>query len=113
MQLQYLNAVFLLAGIEIIGLKKIPNGYYPEAYKEEADEKYPWWIVTTSFGDIKIGWRKRVISIDWSRTSFRGIVTEDEVTKDLYMVHAYGYPMAAQYLRALSTLPQNGGNAVE
>lgn len=57
----------------------------------------------TPKGLIQIGWRKRVISIDWSDTGIRRVVTEDDVTKDDTMVHAYSYAKALAYLTALAT----------
>lgn len=61
----------------------------------------PWWLIQVPQGIIQIGWRKRVISIDWSGTSFRGIITEDNVTKSDTMVHAWSEEKAIEYLKAL------------
>ena len=61
----------------------------------------PWWLVRTSRGLIKIGWRKRVINIDWSDTNLRVIVTPDDVTKSVVMVHAWSEEKAVEYLKAL------------
>jgi hypothetical protein len=51
----------LLALFPGCGHKKIPNEY-------SSDPNRPWLNVFTPKGTIKIGWRKRVINIDWSET---------------------------------------------
>lgn len=100
-------ALFLLAGIKVLGTDEIPNQYWPRTpdYLEIRD-KSPWWLVYTEFGTIKIGWRKRVIEIDWRRLELGGgkaavFVTQDDVTKDDYHVHAYSELKAVEYLHAL------------
>ena len=95
-------ALFLLAGIRVDSQDELPNEYWPRVpnYQQLRDES-PWWLVHTEFGMVKIGWRKRVISIDWRRTAVRAVVTEDDVTKDDTYVHAYSYVKALEYLTAL------------
>lgn len=76
--------------------EKIPNEY--------DKSNRPWFVVTTKIGHIKIGWRKRVIVIDWSRTTNKGRAVdlfEDDVTKDAHMIHAWGYEKAKQYIERL------------
>lgn len=99
MQKEQTLALFLLAGIRVDGYDELPNNYWPRvpAYLQ-AREASPWWLAHTELGTIKIGWRKRVISIEWDRTEYRCIVTEDDVTKSEAMVHAYSYADAVKYL---------------
>jgi hypothetical protein len=111
---KYLRALFLLAGIEVQGLFELANGYWPDQpdYAELRREN-PWWLVKTNFGMVRIGWRKRVINIDWEDTPVRAIVTTDDVTKDETMVHAYGYAKAVSHLQAWHreasrTVPDDG-----
>ena len=94
-----LQKVKLLAcfGNEPIYVKPIPNGYCSRA----CCEHLPWFLVTTKIGVIKIGWRKRVINIDWSETEVRKIISDDDVTKDETMIHAWAYEKAAEYLGVL------------
>lgn len=80
-----------------IYVEEIPNGYCSQA----CCEHLPWFVVTTRVGRIQIGWRKRVISINWSETAVRKIVTADNVTKDDRTVHAWNLEDAAKYLRVL------------
>jgi hypothetical protein len=94
-----MRAIFLLAGIEISSVFQLANEYWPDT-PDYADlrRESPWWLVRTAAGLVKIGWRKRVISIEWSDTCVRQVVTQDDVTKDDTMVHAYSYAKAVEYL---------------
>lgn len=89
-----MEAIFLLAGYEITGLKMIPNGY-------DGRPSSPWWKVSTTHGDFVIGWRKRVIEIDWSAIGPQPPITSDEVTKSDTLIHAWSYGRAVGYLGAL------------
>lgn len=95
-----INALFLEAGFEIKSAQQIENQYWPKDYVALRAEN-PWWLVTTEYGVIKIGWRKRVISINWEATAIRVEVTSDDVTKDNDMVHAYSMGKALEYLTEL------------
>ena len=81
-------------------MKAIPNQYHSGIYDT------PWFIVATKWGPIKIGWRKRVISISWagSQINHNGDITfkEEKVTTDRTLVHAWGEDKAVEYLRTLS-----------
>jgi hypothetical protein len=95
-----MRALFTLAKIEVLRVWRLPNGYYKD--DPEANKKSPWWLVKTSAGLVEIGWRKRVIAIDWSDTSIRELITADDVTKDETMVHAWGSLKAVEYLQRLA-----------
>jgi hypothetical protein len=95
LELDRLESLFNLADIVIIGKpRKLINGYWGEGH-------HPWWFVKTKMGYIEIGWRKRVISIDWTDTGLEVTATEDDVTKDKHFVRAYSYDDAIKYLRAV------------
>lgn len=104
------KALFLLAGFEIENIFELVNQYWPEAYQDLIQQN-PWWLVKTKHGLIKIGWRKRVINIDWSDTEYRaekfgdGVwpdsITKDEVTRSETNVHAWSYLKALEYLISL------------
>ncbi len=104
MKEQTMLGMFAVAGIPVLNHWKLVNKYWPDAedYYEEIRNS-PWWLVKTPKGLIQIGWRKRVISINWSDTEIEKIVTEDEVTKDVLSVHAYSEEKAIEYLKALTT----------
>lgn len=88
------RALFLLAGWDVTRLHPLRNGY-------SESRTDPWWLVETRNGLIRIGWRKRVISIDWESTELRQVITDNDVTKDEQSVHAWGYAKALEYLTAL------------
>lgn len=70
-----------------------------------------WLIVTTKVGHIKIGWRKRVINIDWSKTTNKTpgdeLFKEEETTKgggyedNKCYVHAWSLEKAKEYLKKI------------
>jgi hypothetical protein len=94
---QTMRGLFLLADIKVLQAWPLVNQY-------DADRKDPWWLVKTPAGLIKLGWRKRVISIDWSDTAIREVITDHEVTKDETMVHAWSVAKAVEYLEQLGFL---------
>jgi hypothetical protein len=99
------QAIFTLAGIHVLRMEPLIDGY---GYSPDDPRFYTtvprcvWWFVKTNCGWIKIGWRKRVINIDWSDTGIECDVTEDDVTKEKTMVHAYSTESAIQYLKVLA-----------
>lgn len=94
------RALFTLAGFAVSKIWRLENGYWPDSYIALRIAN-PWWLVKTEIGLIAIGWRKRVLSIDWSETNVRAIVTEDDATKGDDRVHAYSTAKALEYLSAL------------
>lgn len=95
----------------------LPNGYC----SRECCSHKPWFMFHTSDGDIKIGWRKHVISIEWQE-NFKpfdiAIFNSEDVTKwcddtDIYKavepgtnptnvkrgIHAWDKHKALEYLR--------------
>lgn len=86
---------------EPIFVEEIPNGYCGQG----CCRHLPWFIITTKVGRFKIGWRKRVISIDWSET--RGtLLCEDlfdgeNVTKGERDIHAWDLEKAKEYINRI------------
>lgn len=102
-------AIFTLAGIVVLKIKPLPDGYGYDPDDSRYFETVPrcvWWFVKTKAGWIEIGWRKRVISIDWSDTPVRAIVTQDDVTKEDTYVHAWTQEDAVKYLRNLASFAE-------
>jgi hypothetical protein len=64
-----------------------------------------WLLVMTPVGPIQIGWRKRVISIDFSQTvleeSAGELFPSEDVTKYDQVVHAWGYEKAKEYIERI------------
>lgn len=87
-----LLSLFKLSGLKVLESWDIKNGYHGT----ESD----WLLVKTEIGLIKIGWRKRVIEIDWTDTGIK-LVVKDDVTKGDYYCHAWSYPNAIEYLTEL------------
>lgn len=85
-----------------IFVEEIPNGYSPGAYYLR---HLPWFIVTTKLGRIKIGWRKRVINIDWSDSiiehTAEGLFPDEDTTKGDKYIHAWSLEKAKEYIEAL------------
>lgn len=82
-----------------IYVEEIPNEYCKGACCYDR----PWLIVTTNRGRIKIGWRKRVINIDWKDSTIKQsghqLFPNDEVTRWETGIHAYSYEDATRYLK--------------
>lgn len=96
-------------------LASIPNEYWKD------DEFGPWVELKTHMGSIKIGWRKRVINLDWSdivERKLKGALYErrehirnyfdsetlfkdEDVTKGKYYIHAWGHDKLVTYLQTL------------
>jgi len=103
------KSMFLLAGFDVKKTTQIENEYWPKAYVELIKSS-PWWLMDTQYGTIKIGWRKRVIAIDWQETGYVSeqngehtydSITDDAVTRGPCDVHAYSVPKAVEYLTTL------------
>ncbi len=93
-----------------IYVEEIPNGYGGE---DPYYCLYPWFIVTTEIGRIKIGWRKRVINIDWTDTLQKKkgneLFPEEKTTvssdyDECRYVHAWSYEKAKEYLEKIHKL---------
>lgn len=107
------RAIFLLAGIPVTDLFQIVNHYWPDnEHYDDMRRKSPWWLVKTPAGLIKIGWRKRVITIDWYDVPVRiAALTKDQTTTWECGVHAWSYGKAVDYLRQFWTLVQYSQDA--
>ena len=90
-----------LFGDHKIFVETIPNGYCSRA----CCRHLPWFVVTTGIGRIKIGWRKRVINIDWSdttlKTSAELLFPDEDVTKYEHLIHAWSLDKAREYLNRI------------
>ena len=86
------KAMFTLAGIPVLNVKPLPDGYGYTPDDPRYFETVPrqaWWFVKTPVGWVEIGWRKRVISIDWSDTPIRQLLGSADVTRSETMIHAW------------------------
>jgi len=90
--------IISLFGNRAIYVDEIPNGYC----NSFCCKHLPWFIVTTNKGRIKIGWRKRVININWDDTIINEkaetLFPNEEVTKFDKTIHAWGLEKAKEYI---------------
>jgi hypothetical protein len=96
----------------LIYVEEVPNEYSNQYYTAMT----PWFVVTTHRGRIKVGWRKRVINIDWSDSEVKAtgmaLFPDEETTRgEAYeqsggcYVHAWGYEKLAEYLKVILSAP--------
>lgn len=106
MELKHVQSLALLAGLGECKFEEIVNGYWPfHPDYAEMRKLHPWWRITTTFGTIVVGRRKKVFNIDWSGTNRRGEVTKDDVSKDDTFVHAWNIGDVVKYLHDIPSLP--------
>jgi hypothetical protein len=94
---------FMEAGLGPIYIEQIPDEYSRRKWM-------PWLMVTTPRGHFKVGWRKRVIELDWSKTNIHtcgtsSLFEKEDVTKDERYIHAWSYAKLVEYLRILKDAP--------
>lgn len=81
-----------------IQFEEVPNQYC----RRHCCLGRPWLKVKTKIGDIVIGWRKRVINIDWGDSDQEAtgdqMFPNENVTKDKTYIHAWGYDKAKEYI---------------
>jgi hypothetical protein len=90
------EGIFKSAGVEAT-LTSIPNEYCP------CDNCGPWFTAQMPFGTLKLGWRKRVINIDWSDTGLdlQDLFINESTTKGAHFIHAWGVKKAVEYLQLI------------
>jgi hypothetical protein len=96
-QLDEFSRIFTQAGFDDLDIRFLPieNQYCP------CDRCANWYKVNTVYGTgITIGWRKRVINIDWSAwgVDFSHLFVSEDVTKGPGAIHAWGEKKAIEYL---------------
>lgn len=105
----------MLAGIRLYAAEPFANPY-PGSQKIHG----PKWNCDTNLGRFVIGWRKRVIEIDWQligslpksdrqpEGSYVRYIHADDVDQGSTYIHAYSLPKVAEYLRAFSLMDKSG-----
>lgn len=95
--------IISLFGNREIFIEEIPNGYC----SRYCCKHLPWFIITTNKGRIKIGWRKRVIHIEWTDTIIKEnaekMFPNEDVTRFDKVIHAWGPEKAKEYINLLLT----------
>jgi len=92
----FFRDVFTQAGFALYVLHHLPNGYSSESAR-------PWFRVETEIGVFTLGWRKRVISINWAEVphgdkNIMALFETEDVTKDPVSIHAWSKEKAVEYL---------------
>ena len=86
---------------QTVYVEEIPNGYCSSS----CCVNKPWFIITTKVGRIKIGWRKRVISIDYSDTIVKegaeALFPNEDTTRYEKVIHAWSLEDAKKYLNKI------------
>ncbi len=107
------DAILALAHVPWTHAWELANGYWPES-PEYDDIREPWWLFLTDVGPLQLGRRKRVLHIQWDACAFRGLVTNDDVTKSDTYVHAWETTKAIEYVTAwhrAARVARDGANA--
>lgn len=106
---QWLAALFktlIQADFRNFSYQEVPNEY------DSWSQFLPWMIIGVNDSFFKIGWRKRVIVIDWEKTQIKQqadvLFPKEEVTKGDRMIHAWGYEKATEYLKVLQRAMREG-----
>lgn len=91
---EHFTEIFRNAGFKIAVLTATENKYTDESWGR------PWFYVDTMVGRFLIGWRKRVINIDWSNTKkdLSTLFEDVQDTKGPDHIHAYSPEKASEYL---------------
>lgn len=97
-ELLQFTAALTLAGFRVDGHELLVNGY--SAWWN--GPHLPWYLFKTQVGFIKVGWRKRVINIDWSHCGMAWTrpMDQDITFSDTYM-HAWSYEKMVEYCKPL------------
>jgi hypothetical protein len=97
------ESIMTRAGLPFREKWELANQYWPDA-PDYDDVRRPWWLFNTRHGLIRIGWRKRVIEIDWTSIGATERVTDDDVSKGDSYVHAWTVAKAVEYATRLREL---------
>lgn len=97
-----------------INKEKILECFPSKIFVEEIPNQYcnrwcckhrPWFIITTEVGRFRVGWRKRVMSLDWSGTNIgitaEGMFPNENTTRYDKTIHAWSYADLARYVSEL------------
>lgn len=84
-----------------IFVEAMPNGYC----SRWCCKHLPWFKVTTEAGVFVIGWRKRVIHLEWTGVPNSKLAEElfpnEDVTKGERYIHAWSYDQAEGYIATI------------
>lgn len=94
----HVEAFCVLSGVKYSAIWDTSNLYW----KGDNSIRGPWWLINTAHGVIRVGWRKRVVEIDWTQTGLKiNLRVTDQVTQTESMIHAWCYGDVVRYLGLL------------
>ncbi len=98
--------LFKSAGFDTIHVETIGNEYCSKS----CCYKFPWIIATTPKGRIKLGWRKRVMNLDWSDSDLEidgeKLFKGEDTTIGTSYIHCWSEEKAVEYLKKLNSKEQ-------
>ena len=96
------EGIISLFGDNLIYVEEIPNQYYGDS--DPYGKMFPWFRITTKVGHFVIGWRKRVIEINWKDTkckiSANSLFPDENVIKIDNTIHAWSLEDAKKYIKS-------------
>lgn len=94
-ELDHFKKIFENAGLAAT-FTPVPNQYCGNKYCCP-----PWFEAKTPVGTFTIGWRKRVINIEFESLDIAGLFPDENVTKGKDHIHAWGEEKATEYLKKI------------
>lgn len=90
--------IFSDAGVEVLKWSDTANEYC------QCNKCRTWMLAKTKFGTFKIGWRKRVINIEFDGgINLKDLFADQDVTKGKDFIHAWGVEKATEYVGKIGT----------
>lgn len=107
-QLKEFEGYFRDAGFSDVVVIKTENEYWKGYYGLDK----PWADVYTELGTFTIGWRKRVIHLEWSLfvgDKAETLFPNEDVTKYDYVIHCWSPEKCKEYLKTIRNSKNTGG----
>jgi len=70
------RALMMLTGFDYTSEHKLVNGYVSDRGTGNPQYSQPWMMFMTTWGPVVVGWRKRVINIEWHDSKYPSLVVE-------------------------------------
>lgn len=97
-----------LADLHDVEVFELTNRYWPN-HPRYFSLATPWYLIIWKGHRLVIGCRKKVIHLDWKGTPLRITITNDNVTKNDELVHAWSWEKLVEYLKTVRVALQEAG----